>query len=308
MKFSQLTALSIWMGLFHANLVILLVEVYFLPHPGAFACLFTHILLGFWPPISFPRWGESLAGWVVTIAHDYFPLTMQCEDDRAFKADQPYIIGLEPHAVLPVSICGFAEGGHILPAELNKKGRKIGHSSGAIFHVPLVRHLWSWLGLRPVSRNEMSKHLKKNRACILVPGGVQEIMYLDKEVETIFLRKRTGFVKLALQHGAPLVPAFAFGLHKTYSWASLLPQSVMLKLSRFMGFAPLVFWGVCGGPLPKKHPIHIVLGKPIEVPTVAEPSPEEVQKYLDAFIAAMEDIFDKHKEKMPDCPQKLKIL
>ena len=34
---------------------------------------------------------------------------------------------------------------------------------------------------------------------------------MEKDRETIFLRKRFGFVKMALQTGAHLLPAFAFG-------------------------------------------------------------------------------------------------
>ena len=34
---------------------------------------------------------------------------------------------------------------------------------------------------------------------------------MEKDRETIFLRKRFGFVKMALQTGAHLMPAFAFG-------------------------------------------------------------------------------------------------
>jgi 2-acylglycerol O-acyltransferase 2 len=34
---------------------------------------------------------------------------------------------------------------------------------------------------------------------------------MKHDVETLYLSKRIGFVKLALRHGAPLVPAFAFG-------------------------------------------------------------------------------------------------
>ena len=50
-------------------------------------------------------------------------------------------------------------------------------------------------------------------ACMLrhtythLPAG-QEVMYLTK---------RLGFVKLALQNGAHLLPAFAFGQSDTYS-------------------------------------------------------------------------------------------
>ena len=41
--------------------------------------------------------------------------------------------------------------------------------------------------------------------------------------------------------------------------------------------------------------MHIVVGKPIEVPRRADPSNEEVQQYLQQYIAAIEGIFERHK-------------
>lgn len=36
--------------------------------------------------------------------------------------------------------------------------------------------------------------------------------------ETVYLQKRQGFVRMAIKHGAPIVPVFAFGQGKSYSW------------------------------------------------------------------------------------------
>lgn len=36
--------------------------------------------------------------------------------------------------------------------------------------------------------------------------------------EAVYLTRRTGFVKMAMQHGAALLPAFAFGQTDMYSW------------------------------------------------------------------------------------------
>lgn len=34
--------------------------------------------------------------------------------------------------------------------------------------------------------------------------------------ETVFLRKRKGFIRIAMQAGAPVVPCFAFGQSQTF--------------------------------------------------------------------------------------------
>lgn len=41
--------------------------------------------------------------------------------------------------------------------------------------------------------------------------------------------------------------------------------------------------------------VTIVVGKPIELPNIAEPSREQVQEYLDQFIDQMRALFEKHK-------------
>lgn len=42
-------------------------------------------------------------------------------------------------------------------------------------------------------------------------------------------------------------------------------------------------------------PLNIVVGRPIEVPQRADPSAEEVERYLQQYIAAIERIFEQHK-------------
>ena len=44
-------------------------------------------------------------------------------------------------------------------------------------------------------------------------------LYVATGQEVMYLRKRLGFVRLALKHGVPLVPAFAFGQSDAYRLA-----------------------------------------------------------------------------------------
>lgn len=41
------------------------------------------------------------------------------------------------------------------------------------FRVPLVRQLYWWWGIRPITRHSMRRLLHKGRCVVLVPGGVQ---------------------------------------------------------------------------------------------------------------------------------------
>lgn len=47
--------------------------------------------------------------------------------------------------------------------------------------------------------------------------------------------------------------------------------------------------------------IHMVIGKPIELPKLEQPSKEEVQRYLDMYITALQSLFERHKQ-AAGCP------
>ena len=74
---------------------------------------------------------------------------------------------------------------------------------------------------------------------------------MSHEDETVFLRKRHGFVKMAIRHGSALVPAFAFGQGNAFSWyrpgPPLVPQSIVEWMSRKAG--ELLREGVVVAPL-----------------------------------------------------------
>jgi len=43
------------------------------------------------------------------------------------------------------------------------------------------------------------------------PGGTAEILTTDPESKATTLLSRSGFIRLAIQHGVPLVPVLALG-------------------------------------------------------------------------------------------------
>ena len=96
-------------------------------------------------------------------------------------------------------------------------------------YMPATRHFWWWLGVRPIDKANIHKLLAANNSIVLVPGGNTECRLMKHGQETMYLRKRLGFVRLAMNHGAPLVPAFAFGQSDTYSYA---PQKAMSMMHR----------------------------------------------------------------------------
>ncbi|KAK9861547.1 hypothetical protein WJX84_011617 [Apatococcus fuscideae] len=91
---------------------------------------------------------------------------------------KPYIIGYEPHSALPIAMpVAFNQFSQVLPKGLTKV-RQL--ASSICFYIPIVRQLWWWLGVRPVSKENIKHLLATGHSVVLCPGGVREIFYMEK--------------------------------------------------------------------------------------------------------------------------------
>lgn len=65
--------------------------------------------------------------------------------------------------------------------------------------------------------------------------------------------------------------------------------------------------GVWGTPMPRRVAVTVVMGAPLVVPHIADPTREQVQEQLRLFIAAMKALVEKHKAAAgyPDLPLRI---
>lgn len=278
----------------------------------AWTVLLLYVTLGVMPLTWWqPSWAQNFIQYTCNSAARYFPIHVVVADEESFKPGTPYMVGFEPHSALPTAMTAlFARSSTLLPKGL--RGSCYCLSSSICFKIPIVRQLWWWVGVRPATREAIHGILANRESVVVIPGGVQECLYMEHESEVVFLRSRTGFVRLALQHGAPLVPVYAFGQTATYGWyrpgPPWIPASVVQLISRGIGFAPLILWGAYGTAVPKHAPITVVIGKPIPVPKVESPSPELVREYLDKFITELYELFEAHKAAAGLAGRQMKII
>jgi 1-acyl-sn-glycerol-3-phosphate acyltransferase len=84
-----------------------------------------------------------------------------------------------------------------------------------VFKIPGLRALLERYGTVPASPANMSGALRRNAALLVYPGGDHETYRPSWESDQIDFAGRTGFVKLALEHGIPVVPVVAIGGQET---------------------------------------------------------------------------------------------
>uniref|UniRef100_A0A8D0BF01 Acyltransferase n=1 Tax=Salvator merianae TaxID=96440 RepID=A0A8D0BF01_SALMN len=282
------------------------------------------LFTSFWPIPAFymawlifdwdsPKKGGRSSSWVRNWPvwnhfRDYFPI--QLVKTHNLLPGHNYIIGVHPHGILSVgAFCNF-----------------VTHSTGfsdmfpgitaflAIlagnFRLPGLREYLMSGGLCPVTRQAIEHHLSRNgtgNAVAIVVGGAAEALLCKPGVTTLILKKRKGFVRMALQHGAHLVPAFSFGENDLFqqlvfeegTWM----QKLQIKFQKFLGFSPCFFYGRgftsvhSRGFLPFPRPVTTVVGEPITVPKIEQPTCETVDLYHSLYIQSLCKLFNDHKVK-----------
>uniref|UniRef100_A0A8B9QY91 Acyltransferase n=1 Tax=Anas platyrhynchos TaxID=8839 RepID=A0A8B9QY91_ANAPL len=221
-----------------------------------------------------------------------------------------YIIGSHPHGILCVgAFCNFVTGSTGF-AEMFPGIRPSLTTLAGNFRLPLFREYLMSGGLCPVTRRAIGYLLSKNgtgNAVAIVIGGAAESLSCRPGITTLILKNRKGFVRMALQHGAYLVPSFSFGENDLFrqvvfeegSWM----RSIQQRFQKMMGFAPCVFYGRgltsvrSRGFLPYARPITTVVGEPVTVPKIEDPSRETVDMYHELYVRSLLKLFNENKTK-----------
>ncbi|XP_033919842.1 diacylglycerol O-acyltransferase 2-like [Melopsittacus undulatus] len=239
---------------------------------------------------------------------DYFPVKLVKTHD--LSPSHNYIIGSHPHGILCVgAFCNFITGSTGFE-EMFPGIRPFLTTLAGNFRLPIFREYLMSGGLCPVTRRAIGYLLSKNgtgNAVAIVIGGAAESLSCRPGITTLTLRNRKGFVRLALQHGAHLVPSFSFGENDLFrqvvfeegSWM----RSIQQRFQKMMGFAPCVFYGrgitsvQSRGFLPYAKPITTVVGEPVTVPKIEDPSSEVVDVYHEMYIRSLLKLFNENKTK-----------
>ena len=84
-----------------------------------------------------------------------------------------------------------------------------------VFQVPGVRASLSRFGTVPANPDNMRAALDRGAALLVYPGGDHETYRPSWEQDQIDFAGRTGFARLAIEHGVPIVPVVAIGGQET---------------------------------------------------------------------------------------------
>ena len=166
-----------------------------------------------------------------------------------------------------------------------------------LFRIPLVRDLLLVLGVREAAQSTLDAAVATGHSIGLNTGGLWEQIHVDCEREQLFLLPRLGFIRLALRHGVPLVPTYAFGENQLYRTHDVFLAARRWIVKHWRTGLPVVS-GKWWCPILPRSGKHIYcVGRP--VPTSTEPCPdptdEQVNEIRVLWEAEMQRLFNEHK-------------
>lgn len=209
---------------------------------------------------------------------DYFPLTLI--KTSTLDPSNKYVFCYHPHGVISVGAFGnFAT--HATGFNKKFPGIDIRVLTLATnFFAPFTREILLWMGMCSASRKSCDTILQRGpgSAIMLVVGGAQESIDAAPGTYRLTL-SRQGFVRVALDNNARLVPVLGFGetdIFDTYVYGeNSFIRHVQVKVKELFGFTLPVFHGrgmfnYTFGFLPYRKQIVTIVGPPIDLPTVPE--------------------------------------
>ncbi|KAI4545339.1 hypothetical protein MG293_005605 [Ovis ammon polii] len=237
---------------------------------------------------------------------------------KDLSPEHNYLMGVHPHGLLTFgAFCNFcteATGfSKIFPGITPHLA-----TLSWFFKIPFIRDYLMAKGVCSVSQPAIEYLLSHDTGNLvgIVVGGVGEALQSVPNTTRLILQKRKGFVRMALQHGAHLVPTYTFGETEVYDQVLFHKDSFMYKFQSYfrqiLGFYFCIFYGRgfrqgSTGLLPYPLPIVTVVGEPLPLPKIENPSQEMVDKYHALYMKALTKLFDQHKTQY-GCPETQKLL
>ncbi|KAJ8971207.1 hypothetical protein NQ314_000809, partial [Rhamnusium bicolor] len=248
---------------------------------------------------------------------NYYPLRYEKLPGVKLDLKKNYLMCCFPHGVL----CnGFLNAFVVADTKYFK------HQSHVVtlslqFKLPFIRDLLLGMGGISSSANAINYVLSRpsgGHLCALVVGGASEALYSRPGCYILNLKNRKGFVKLALQNGAPLVPVFSFGETDLYDQLEgpriRSFQKFVQKWTRFAPIIPIGRFGI----IPYRRVVTTVgnfsksiffpVGFPLEIPKIINPKKEEIDEYHAKFVEKLTELFEEQKYNYLEKPEDKKLI
>ncbi len=173
------------------------------------------------------------------------------------------------------------------------------------FRIPFLRESIALLGLVDGNQENAIKLLQDGELALVFPGGAREALCKEQnQPYKLFWENSDGFVKAALQSGAPLVPVAGIGPDDALSVIAEHEQVRKTPFGRLINlilgnkYIPSIALGLGPLPIPKRIPFTYYIGKPtyLDYPAEAAQDQRLVKRLKRNFQKRLERLIQKGLE------------
>lgn len=213
--------------------------------------------------------------------------------------EAPYLIGMHPHGVLPFGgiingltwLGGGVTGTTASGAKDVPKPKSPGSGlhqeffphvslraavASGVFVVPLFYEMYTRLGCFECTKPFMRELLRRGRTVAVYPGGAAESRYACPGHYVCYVRRRKGFIRLALEERLDILPLWTFGdeaILPQLRWEKTEDEGAVSWVQRVLKETTGLLFPLVPGGLPRFPPLTTVVGLPVSLKDLW---PEEV--------------------------------
>ncbi|CAD5224360.1 unnamed protein product [Bursaphelenchus okinawaensis] len=238
---------------------------------------------------------------------NYFPMSLEKTMD--LDPNRNYLFAWHPHGIISLSaVINVCTNGTKFVETYPGITRYLA-TLDMHFKQPFRRELIAAFGLVGASFKALVNVLSdanKGKAVVLVVGGAEEALECHPDIYKLCLERRKGFIRVALETGADLVPVYSFGETSTFKqvWNPVGSRlrTLQTKIKDIVGLSPVLAYGVAFIPhmptiIPFRTKVVSVVGAPIRVERNQNPSREEVDELHKLYKTKLVELFESHKAK-----------
>lgn len=161
-------------------------------------------------------------------------------------------------------------------------------------YLPISGILARWIGIEGVNHQNFKKFMSQGKNIVFVPGGFECATITNHRQDRVFIKDRKGFIKFSLRFGYKVYPCYNFNENKLFYTFNGL-EKIMFYLNKikipgclFVGkflFYPRTDVDLC-----------TVIGKPLDLPIIPNPTKEDVDKYHLMYMNSLLDLYNRYKD------------
>jgi len=258
-----------------------------------------------------PEWlAVALSSGVYRASSWYLRFTHNGEEalsNGIWKKQQQYVVVWHPHGAYTIAALCFVSHFWATGYPGGVRGDRYVCIAPLLFRIPFLSEFLLLCGARSQDSKTFNNLLASGATVGVQPGGLFEQVSTDHTQERVYFPARLGFVRLAMKHGVPILPIYAFGENQLYA-TTPFTRKINAWFYRNFKIGSVLVMGQYGLPIPYfRRDLHIRFGESVSLSAPnADPTDAQVKEYFDEYMVGLTNLFGKYKD---DClPEKVASL